>query len=70
MHTKADPKKKQQNCAYRKACQIFSALSTWTNILVWKYVNEQIFYREVDLSKPEVCNKAAHVATQLSYQAP
>ena len=27
---------------YKKACKIFSASSTRTNILVWKYVNEQI----------------------------
>ena len=38
-HTEADPKKQY---AYQKACKAFSTLSTRTNILIWKYINDQI----------------------------
>ena len=35
-----DPKK--THCYIKKMYKIFSASSTSTNILIWKYVNEQI----------------------------
>ena len=30
--------------AYKKSCKILSTSSTRTNILIWKYFNEQIFW--------------------------
>ena len=32
----------KRHYSYKKACEIFSASSTRTNILIWRYVNEQI----------------------------
>ena len=39
-HAEVDPKK---HYAYKKFSKVFSASSTCTNILIWKYLNEQIF---------------------------
>ena len=38
--TGTDPPKKHY--AHQKACKVFSASSTHINILIWKYVDEQI----------------------------
>ena len=39
-YTEAGP---QKNTAHKKTCKTFSASSTRTDILRWKYVNEKIF---------------------------